>query len=57
MTTRHDPSPFAENPRGLAVFAHSGGAAGRILPDCAIGQSTDEKSPAVPGMMRTVRMI
>jgi hypothetical protein len=45
------------NPRGLAVFARSGGAAGRILPESAIRQSTDEKSPAVPGMMRTVRMI
>ncbi|RQR55892.1 hypothetical protein DIE21_04130 [Burkholderia sp. Bp9140] len=40
----------------LAVLRSLARGAGRISPKCITSHSSDEKSPAVPGMMRTLRM-
>lgn len=49
--------PIQRSPPGLAHSCSSGRSIRQISPKCITSHSSDEKSPSVTGMMRTLRVI
>ncbi|OUE39726.1 hypothetical protein BZY94_29885 [Burkholderia territorii] len=48
--------PIQRSPPGLANSCSSRRSTRQISPKCITSHSSDEKSPPVPGMMRTLRL-